>query len=526
MQNIWSDGYVTDVAYTYGYYRDLSPTFQNFCLLLAGYDHLPSDENSYHCELGFGQGVSLNIHAAATPGTYVGTDFNPAHAAHASKLGVASGSGAQVFDDSFEQLLARADLPQFSSISLHGIWSWISSQNQEIIINFIKNHLKPGGVVYLSYNCLPGISAVLPIKELFDSYSQLGTTETNVLSRIHQSLDFAQSLFNLEPQYIKAMPQAVNTLNSLKDKDPYYLAHEYFNLNWQALSFRDVNRQLDSGKLQYANTTDLLTQVNSINLNQGAQEFLASIENPILREQTRDYFFNRQFRKDLFVRGAIALSPVEQQSRLLHTPLVLLTPVDHIPKQVTGHAGTFDLKPEIYTPFLELMAADHYAPKTIGYLLQQLSALNFEQIIDIVRIMIGSNFISPCQLPEQAEAVQQQCDNLNTYLINQANLSPNISVLASPVLGAGFALGRVHQLFLYAYTVKKLQQPAQWASYCWDTLKSQGLVMIDQNQQKLSGDQDNLKHLNQLAETFNTEIFPILAALKIFPVSTQVSAAG
>lgn len=521
MQNIWSDGYVTDVAYTYGYYKDLSPTFQNFCLLLSGHDSLPADENSFHCELGFGQGVSLNIHAAAIPGTYMGTDFNPAHAAHANKLAVAAGSQARVFDDSFEQLLARSDLPQFSSISLHGIWSWISSHNQDIIIDFIKQHLKPGGVVYLSYNCLPGISAVLPIKELFDSYSQLGTTETNVLTRIQQSLNFTQSLFNLEPQYVKAMPQVITTLNNLKNKDPYYLAHEYFNLNWQALSFRDVNRQLDAGKLQYASTTDLITHVNSINLSAEALEFLTTIENPILREQTRDYFFNRQFRKDLFVRGAVALTLAEQKNRLLSTSIVLLTPLNHIPNQVTGYAGTFDLKPEIYQPFLELLAQADYAPKTIGYLLSQLTALNYEQVIDIIRIMTGSNFISPCQSPEHIDRVQQQCDNLNAYLINQANLSPNISVLASPVLGAAYNVGRVHQLFLYAYMVKNLQQPTQWASYCWEVLKSQGLVMIDQNQQKLSGDQDNLHHLETLATTFKNESFPLLRALKILPASSS-----
>ncbi|XID75321.1 class I SAM-dependent methyltransferase [Alkanindiges sp. WGS2144] len=520
MQHIWSDGYVTDVAYTYGYYKDLSPTFQNFCLLLAGYDHLPINEHSYHCELGFGQGVSLNIHAAATLGTYIGTDFNPAHAAHANKLATAAGSQARIYDDSFEQLLARSDLPQFSSIGLHGIWSWISSQNQDIIVQFIKKYLKPGGMVYISYNCLPGISAVLPLKGLFDSYSQLGTTETNPITRIRQSLNFAQQLFSLEPQYVKAMPQVVSALNSLKDKDPYYLAHEYFNLSWQALSFRDVTSQMDAGKLQYASSTDLLTQVDSINLSTGAIEFLDNIENPILREQTRDYFFNRQFRKDLFIRGAVRLSQAEQKSRLMETPIVLLTTLNHIPKKITGHAGTFDLKPEIYEPFLKIMAADHYAPKTIGYLLQKLSQLNYEQVVDIILIMVGSGFVGPCQLPEYVQAVQAQCGHLNNYLIKQAAINPNNTVLSSPLLGAGFNVSRVHQLFLYAYMVKNMQQPAQWAIYCWEVLKSQGLVMIGHDQQKLEGDQNNLVHLQQLAKTFEIENFPILTALKILPAKT------
>ena len=89
----WNEGYFTETTYTYGYYRDISPFWQNFCLLLNGFDTQELNENSAHCELGFGQGVSANIHAAATQGKYFGTDFNPAHAAHANKL--LRGGGAE-----------------------------------------------------------------------------------------------------------------------------------------------------------------------------------------------------------------------------------------------------------------------------------------------------------------------------------------------------------------------------------------------------------------------------------------------
>jgi SAM-dependent methyltransferase len=55
-----------------------------------------------------------------------------------------------------EQLLARNDLPQFDSISLHGIWTWVSRDNQKLIVEFARRHLKPGGLLYIDYNCLPG----------------------------------------------------------------------------------------------------------------------------------------------------------------------------------------------------------------------------------------------------------------------------------------------------------------------------------------------------------------------------------
>ena len=117
MSETWSDGYVTGVGYTYGYYRETSPVHQRFCLLLRGLAAIEPSPASAHCELGFGQGVSVNINAAANPGRYVGTDFNPAHAAHAIGMARGGDGNLRLFDDSFEQLLARDDLPAFDEES-------------------------------------------------------------------------------------------------------------------------------------------------------------------------------------------------------------------------------------------------------------------------------------------------------------------------------------------------------------------------------------------------------------------------
>ena len=100
--NNWSEGYFTESTYTYGYYRELSPNFMRLCLLLKGIAAPEITEDSCHCELGYGQGLSANIHAAATPGKFFGTDFNPAHAAQANEFLSASGADAKFFEDSFE----------------------------------------------------------------------------------------------------------------------------------------------------------------------------------------------------------------------------------------------------------------------------------------------------------------------------------------------------------------------------------------------------------------------------------------
>ena len=194
MSDTWNEGYFTDVGYTYGYYREINPVFQRFCLLLRGFAAPAPAPDAQHCELGFGQGVSVNIHAAANPGGYVATDFNPGHAAHALALARAAGSGARLYDDSFEQLLERADLPQFDSISLHGIWTWVSRDNHRVIAEFARRHLKPGGVFYISYNCFPGWSPAYPLRQLFAVHDRFAATPHGAAQRVDAALKFSQDL--------------------------------------------------------------------------------------------------------------------------------------------------------------------------------------------------------------------------------------------------------------------------------------------------------------------------------------------
>jgi tRNA G46 methylase TrmB len=80
----WTDGYVTDTNYTYGYYGEMSPQRVDFMLGVAGYEGLPPGPC---CELGFGQGLSLAIHAASNPTrTWHGTDFSTRQMLHAQSL--------------------------------------------------------------------------------------------------------------------------------------------------------------------------------------------------------------------------------------------------------------------------------------------------------------------------------------------------------------------------------------------------------------------------------------------------------
>jgi hypothetical protein len=112
----WTSGYVADLGYTFGYYPELNPLRSRLLLLHA---RLALPKLGTACELGFGQGVSVNVHAAASTTRWYGTDFNPAQASFASWPPAMP--TAPAYDQSFAEFCTRDDLPDFDFIAVHGI---------------------------------------------------------------------------------------------------------------------------------------------------------------------------------------------------------------------------------------------------------------------------------------------------------------------------------------------------------------------------------------------------------------------
>ena len=306
----WTAGYVADVEYTHGYYTELNPARVEFALLNAG---LMSGEIKTACELGFGQGLSTNLHAAASDVEWHGTDFNPVQAFAAQQLSSAAGIKTHLYDQAFEEYANRRDLPDFDFIALHGIWSWISNDNRKVIVDFINRKLKVGGVVYISYNTLPGWSAFAPMRHLMTRHSEvLGQKGAGTLGRVTEAVAFAQKMLSVDSIYRRVNPQLEEKVKELENKPREYLAHEYFNKDWQPMYFSDVADSLAEGKLTYATSASYLEHVPAVNYTPEAIKILDNIPDRQFKEGVADFLVNRQFRKDYWIKGGQQLGSTER----------------------------------------------------------------------------------------------------------------------------------------------------------------------------------------------------------------------
>ncbi|TCO73751.1 class I SAM-dependent methyltransferase [Chromatocurvus halotolerans] len=507
--NDWTAGYRADITYTHGYYPELNPARMALPLLKAGIVP-PSVTNA--CELGFGQGVSINVHAAAGAARWYGTDFNPAQAGYARSLAAAAGSPAALHDEAFEQFCQRDDLPEFDFIALHGIWSWISDTNRQHIVDLLARRLRVGGVLYISYNTQPGWAAFAPLRHLLHAHAEtLAAPGRNIEDRIGDAIGFAERLMDTNPAYARANPQIAERLKKLREQNRQYLAHEYFNASWQPMHVDTLADWLAPARLTFACSAHPLDTVDSINLTDDQQQLLRDIPDPLLRESTRDFMVNQQFRRDYWIKGRRELDALTRLEALRDLSVVLVTPADDVPLKVNGALGEATLTESVYAPVLRQLG-DH-RPRRLGELETSLAdhGLNLPQLVEVATILSGAGHLHLVQ--PDTRATTDSCGKLNRALMKQARGAGSVAHLASPVTGGGLSVGRFAQLFLLAREAG-YQTPKDWAHYAWDLLNAQGQRLV-RDGAPIESAQDNLAELEAQALTFDEKALPALLALGV-----------
>ncbi len=497
----WTSGYRADIDYTYGYYRELAPGLIDFALLYAGFDTPRRGPGFRYLELGYGQGVSANIHAAACPGEYFGADFNPVHAANAQDLARVSGANAQWTDESFAEMLERDDLPTMDYIVMHGIWSWISDENRKVAVDTFRKRLRVGGAVYNSYNTFPGWAMAMPLRHIMSIHAQtVGSDIQGMVTRIDGAIAFGSKLAEVGARYFQANPHAKARLDAIAGQNRNYLAHEYFNEIWTPMYFSEINDWLSEAKLSYACPASLTDQMDGLNLTGPQREMLNSLPPGVLRETVRDYLLNAQFRRDLYSRGALRLSPLERLERLKDVSLTLMTSDTAPTLNITTSLGNVSLRKDIYEPIQEALLADNSRPKSIGELseMPSLAALPPGALLEALAVLVGGGFAHPTQDEAAQEAATAACRKLNTHLIEHARISNDITVLASPVIGGAVPIGRFEQMFLGARAAGK-KKPDDWAKDAWNTLARQNQQIV-KNGEVLKTAEANLDELASQAK--------------------------
>lgn len=336
-------GYVTDIPYTRGFKPMLAPAWLDLVATISGFEPPARERGFAWCDLGCGQGVTAAILAGTHPaGEFHGLDAMAVHIAHAEQLaGEADIVNARFHRAEFADA-GRLPLPRFDYIVAHGVYTWVDGPTRAAVRRFIDARLKSGGLVYISYNALPGWTGDLPFQHLARALAsgQKGDSAARfagAYATIRQLTEAGAA--RLADSYI------IEELRQRpEDYRPGYLVHEFLHAGWRPGYVTEIRRDMAEIGLVPAGSATLVENFDRWTLSRRGQRLVASEEDPDQRELLRDFLIDQRFRCDVFTRDARRLDAAAQRQRLAETDLALLKPASAIEYATPVPAGrlTYD----------------------------------------------------------------------------------------------------------------------------------------------------------------------------------------
>jgi SAM-dependent methyltransferase len=486
-----------DIPYTWDYHPALNPLRLRLAFLNVG---LKPPTITTACELGYGRGVSLAVHAAASTVNWYGTDMNPVHAASARQLAIASGADIKAYADSFSDFSTRSDLPKFDFIGLHGVWSWISDANRTEVVRFINRMLTPGGVLYVGYNALPGWGAFLPLRQLLVEHAaQAGSEDPRTGAHVDGAIAFVERLLATNPAIAQDAPRLLEVFENMKQEGSAYVAHEFLTLDWEPMFFSTVARQLSPAELKYVCAADFSDYADFHSMSPAQRRLVEEILDPELRQLVRDSIYNKRFRRDYWVRRPERLSEVQRDNLIRNERIILVQQLSELPFNVRAvlELRSYGSDIEMASAIFDILNVRK--PLCVGEIEELLPSRG----VPLLRIFDAVVFLASCGLIETAqeqpitEMVRPRTDKLNDFLVDRARADGEVHDLASPVTGGAVHVSRAEQLFLSALRDGKAR-PDEWAIAAFEFMPEADLL-----------------DLMEGAKTFANERLPVLQALRI-----------
>jgi SAM-dependent methyltransferase len=318
-------GYATDVPYLRTFFHELAPAWLDHVAVVTGFVPPVRDGGFAFCDLGCGQGVTTTILAATHPkGNFYGIDAMPSHIEHARRF-AAEGAIANVdFHAADFETATSMELPGFDYIVAHGVYSWVNAESQAALRAFIDRYLKPGGLVYISYNAVPGRMADQPFQRLVQG---LGSTfDGDSTARYRAAAKIMHRIADLKPPALAASPFLKELRKNKKRFSEAYLVHELMTENWKPLSVTEVRSAMASIGLAPVGSATLIENFESLVLRRAARKVLNTISDINARELARDFLINQFFRRDVFARAGRRLDEKARRRRLRETTFSLACP--------------------------------------------------------------------------------------------------------------------------------------------------------------------------------------------------------
>jgi methyltransferase-like protein/SAM-dependent methyltransferase len=265
----------------------------------------PNPQEARVLELGCASGGNLLPMAETLPGsTFVGIDLSQRQILAGQEMLRAAGLKNVTLEQK-SVLDFRADAGPFDYVIAHGLYSWVTNDVQQKILELCHDLLSPGGIAYISYNTFPGWHVQGMLRDLLKYRTRCVSDPQLRVRRSRELLDRLSEVFRKGNNVYAAMLNVhVDALRKLHDA---FLLHDHLETHNEPLFFHEFNTRAEAVGLQFlgeANFSDMYTG----GMSPEAFQTLNSLADDVIElEQYIDFFCNRTLRRTLLCRQGIAI---------------------------------------------------------------------------------------------------------------------------------------------------------------------------------------------------------------------------
>jgi len=230
--------------------RNTAPPHLALCSLWHGGPRPPIKEYRF-MELGCGEGANLLPLAFYNPdSTFIGIDNSEAELHRAEQgarfLGL---KNIQLIHGDIRELSPREVSPA-DYIVAHGLYSWVSEDVRQALLNFCRQALAPNGLAYISYNAQPGWANRRIVRETL--LRSTAVREASIEDKAARAIEVATQLLQDLPSNNYAFGVLLaEELERVRGSKPGYVFHEYLTEFNDGFWFRDFVDQARSHGLAY-----------------------------------------------------------------------------------------------------------------------------------------------------------------------------------------------------------------------------------------------------------------------------------
>jgi len=211
------------VAYPSPILEDLTPERLRASAMLHGFD-APDPARASLLEIGCGDGINVLAFAAVAPqAKAVGFDLS-SDAVEKGRALLAR-TGLDNADLHVGDILSYPRSGEkFDYITCHGVFSWVPAWVRPALLDLIAARLKPGGIAFLSYDCLPAAAAKATINRFLRSQVRPGLGLQEAVNDAVSAID----LLKRNQRQGSALREQLKSLSeSLAGFHPGYFYHDW-----------------------------------------------------------------------------------------------------------------------------------------------------------------------------------------------------------------------------------------------------------------------------------------------------------